>query len=120
MGVFNWIINLAPVLTTVYGWVRSLFNVKVIAFLLLKAIIFFIFYKYMPLLFGRFFQWIYDLGSGINTGVDLSFLSTLTSSPITGLGAWFYYTLKLDVCFRIMIAGATARLGLKPLPFMNR
>ncbi len=120
MGLFNWVINLVPVLSTVAGWVRSLFNVKLIAFLVFKGILFFIFYKYLPLLFGRFFQWIYNLGGTINPGVDLSFLNILSTSPLTGLGAWLFYTLKLDVCFRIMVSGAVARLSLKSVPFLSR
>lgn len=121
MSAFNWLINFAPVLGVVVGWVRKLFSVKVMAFLLFKGIIFFLFYKYLPLLFGRCYQWIYDLGvssaSGFNPTAFLNGLS-LTFPRLTGLGAWFILTLKLDVCIRIMISGAVARLGVKRLPFM--
>lgn len=117
-NIFNWVINFAPVLSTVAGWIRSLFNVKVIAFLALKAIIFFICYKYLPFLFGRAYQWIYNLGAVSDTGFDLSFLSVLTMPQLTGFPAWLFSTLKLDVVLRIMISGATVRLGIKRLPFM--
>jgi len=122
MGAFNWLINLVPIIGVVVGWFRKLFSVKVIAFLLIKASIFFLFYNYLPLLFGRFYQWIYDLGSSSASGFDLtSFLNSLSLvfPRFSGLGAWFIATLKIDVCIRIMVAGATARLSVKRLPFIG-
>ncbi len=120
MSAFNWLINFVPVLGVLVGWVRKLFEVKVLAFLLLKGIVFFLFYKYLPLLFGRFYQWIYDTGVS-SAGFDLApFIDNLVLSmpAFSGLGAWFFLTLKLDVCLRIMVAGAVARLGIRRLPFM--
>jgi hypothetical protein len=117
-GLFNWAINLLPVLGTVAEWFKKVLNVKMIAFLLMKGIIFFIFYKYLPFLFGKFYQWIYDLGSTSDSGFDLSFLSVLTNPQLTGFPAWLFSTLKLGTVLRIMISGAMVRLGIKRLPFM--
>jgi hypothetical protein len=115
--IVDFTINLIPVISTLKIWVQKLFNVKLVAFLVLKGILFFLFYKFLPVLFGRLFQWIYDLSADT---VDLSYLSSVLVSPqITGLPAWLFYQLKLDVCFRILITGATIRLGLKRLPFMS-
>ncbi|MGX9727837.1 MAG: hypothetical protein ACTFAK_11110 [Candidatus Electronema sp. VV] len=118
MSAFNWLLDFVPVLSVVVGWVRKLFNVKVIAFLALKAVLFFLCYKYFPYLFGKFYQWIADLGASSSTGIDLSYLNSLIKPQFTGLLGWLFVTSKLDVCFRILIAGATVRLGLKRLPFM--
>lgn len=115
----NWILNFFPVLSLVYGWIQKLFNVKLLAFLLFKAILFFLFFKFLPLLFGTFFQWIYDLGLGLNSDVDLSFLQVLVSPEITGFPGWLFTQLKLDQCINIMVSGAIVRLGIKRLPFFN-
>ncbi len=120
MGIFNWVLDLVPVLGVVVGWIRKLFNIKLVAFLLFQGIIFFLAYKFMPFLFGSFFRWIFKIGSSVNPGVDLSFLNVLTSSPVTGLGAWFFYSLKLDTVFHIMISGAVARISLKSVPFIGK
>ncbi len=117
MSAFNWLLDFVPVLSVVVGWVRKLFNVKVIAFLALKAVLFFLCYKFLPFFFGRAYQWIADLGASSST-IDLSFLNSLVKPQFTGLLGWLFVTLKLETCFRILIAGATVRLGLKRLPFM--
>lgn len=117
MSVFNWLLDFVPVLSVVVGWVRKLFNVKVVAYFALKAVLVFLCYKFLPFLFGRFYQWIADLGSSSST-IDLSFLTSLVKPQFSGLLGWLFLTLKLDVCFRIFIAGAVVRLGLRRLPFM--
>jgi hypothetical protein len=110
-------LNLIPVLSTLKIWVQKLFNVKLVAFLVLKGILFFLFYKYLPLLFGRFVSWIAALSSDT---VDLTYLSSVLLKPdLTGLAAWIFLTLKLDVCIKLLITGATLRLGLKRVPFMS-
>ena len=121
MNSFNWLINFFPVLSVVFDWVRKLFEVKLLAFLLFKGIIFFLFYRYLPLLFTRFYQWIYDLGVSYS-GFDISpfFDHLVLSLPsFSGFGAWLFLALKIDVCLRIMVSGAVVRLGIKRLPFMS-
>lgn len=123
MGALNWIINFVPVIAVVVGWVKKLFSIKLMAFLLLKATIFFLAYKYMPALFGRFYQWIYDLGALQNVNVDLASLSQIAGvdfPAITGLAAWLFYVFKLDVCFRIYITSYIVHLSIKPLPFLGK
>lgn len=116
--IVDFTLNLIPVISTVKDWVKKLFDVKLVAFLVLKGILFFLFYKFLPVLFGRLFQWIYDLSAD---SVDLSYISSILTNPqITGFPAWVWTTAKLDVCLKIVITGATIRLGLKRLPFMSK
>lgn len=122
MGIFNWVLNLVPVLNTVVGWFRKVFSIKLVAFLVMKGIIFYLAYKFLPFFVGRAFQWIYNIGVATDT-LDLSdFLNVIdTGMPtMTGLGGWLLLTLKLDTCLRIYVAGALARLKIKHLPFFAR
>lgn len=110
-------LNLIPVISTLKDWVKKLFDVKLVAFLVLRGILFFLFYKFLPVLFTRVFQWIYDLSADT---VDLSYISSILTNPqLTGFPAWVFTTAKLDVCLKIVITGATIRLGFKRLPFMS-
>ncbi len=116
--IFDFVLNFIPIFTTLKDWVLKIFDVKLVAFLLLKAILFFLCYKFLPILFGRAFQWIYDLSA---QSLDLSYISGILINPqITGFPAWVFTTAKLDVCLKIIITGATIRLGLKRLPFMSK
>ena len=117
--IVDFSLNLIPVISTIKDWVKKLFDVKLVAFLVLKGILFYLFYRFLPVLFGRLFQWIYDLSA---ESVDLTYLtSVLTNSPqLTGFPAWIWTTAKLDVCLHIFITGAVIRLGFKRLPFMPK
>jgi hypothetical protein len=120
MGVFNWVLNLVPALSLAVSWLKKLFNVKLIAFIVFKAVLFFLFYKFLPHLFGKFYQWIYDLGVAQNLGIDLPAIIESSVIEVGGITAWLFYQFKIDTCLKIMIAGALVRLGIRPLPFLGR
>lgn len=117
---FNWLLNLSSPLNLVLGWVRRSFSVKMIAFLAIKAVLFYLFYKYLPHLFGKFYQWIYDLGIAQNMGIDLPTVVSATVMEITGLAAWLFYQFKLDTCLQIIVAAGLVRLSVRSLPFFGR
>jgi len=117
--MFNWILNLTPALSLVVSWVQKLFSIRLIAFIALKGLIFFLAYKYMPYFLGRAYQWLYSQGVAQNLGIDLPSLVDGSVMQIAGLAAWLFYQFKIDVCLRIIVAAAVVRFAIKPLPFIG-
>lgn len=113
------ILNMTPVVGTVWKWVKGLAVSRVGMFLTMKGILFFLAFKYLPKLFGMFYQWIYNVGSQSFSSLDLTAITGFSWPEISGFAAWAFLALKLDTVITILISGAVVRLGLRPLPFFR-
>ncbi|MCI5120273.1 MAG: hypothetical protein D3908_03590 [Candidatus Electrothrix sp. AUS4] len=117
--ILDSVINFAPVLGVVWNWIKKIVSTRVGMFLVLKATIFFLFLKFLPLLLGKFYQWIYDLGVSQMSSYDLSAITGYTMPQITGLAAWILLAFKINVVVDVLIAGAVTRLTFRALPFFR-
>lgn len=120
LAFIDWIFSVFPTIKVLYQWIKGFAQNKLVAFLLAKAIVLYLAYKFLPWLLGGFYRWIYGLSSTLNLGIDFSFLNSLSSPEFTGIAAWLFLTLKLDIVFRILISAAIARLSLRVLPLTSR
>jgi hypothetical protein len=117
--ILDSVINFVPVLGVVWKWAKSFALSRVTMFLVAKGIVFFIAFKYLPLLFGRFYQWIYNIGITSISGVDFSALGGQSFPELVGLTSWILLAFKIDAVFNVLVSGVITRLLFRRLPFFR-
>jgi len=64
------------------------------------------------LIFGQIVDWISIKISEVNVG-------TLGSASLTGLSAYFYYELGIDIAFSSIVSACAIKLTLRSIPFLR-
>lgn len=115
--ILDSVINFAPVLGVVWKWVKSFALSRLTMFLVLKGTVFFLAYKFLPLLLGRFYQWIHDVSVQSFSSFDLSGLTGHTFPELLGLTVWILQAFKIDTVVDVLISGAVTYMVFKRLSF---